>query len=205
MTAQSPAPDAAVLAKRALAPTRDERIFPALLAAMARPADVIAVRPLADAPPAPLYSPTAAMCRNLAEFEKPLWVDGAVAVAARTVNYLKFHCACPITNTPDAARTALLADPMGSGTLARFFPGTEERPETSATVIIQVAHLQSGSGRRIEGPHIDGIRRLHVDGVPEEFWTAIAQNHRLSPRGIDIVLCAPSAIACLPRTVRAQT
>lgn len=179
----------------------NQTVFRAMLEAMSRPGRIVDFGDLPE-PPFPLYPSSAAICLGLADFETPLWIDGAIAASAQTVNHLKFHCACPITNAPGAARTALLADPLGSDDLARFCPGSDERPETSTTVIIQVETLEEGSGKRLYGPGIDGTTKLSARGIPERFWSSLRENHALFPRGVDVILCARNAIVCLPRTTR---
>ena len=43
-----------------------------------------------------------------------------------------------------------------------------------------------------------------VDGLPADFASAWQANHALFPRGVDIVLCAGTSLAALPRSVALQ-
>jgi alpha-D-ribose 1-methylphosphonate 5-triphosphate synthase subunit PhnH len=45
---------------------------------------------------------------------------------------------------------------------------------------------------------------LSVDGLPAGFASAWQENHALFPRGVDIVLCAGTSLAALPRSVALQ-
>ncbi|TCS64287.1 phosphonate C-P lyase system protein PhnH [Varunaivibrio sulfuroxidans] len=180
-----------------------QRVFRSVLEAMSHPGRVVDFDDLPE-PPLPLYPSSAAICLGLADFETPLWIDDAIAASAQTVNHLKFHCACPITTVPGAARIALHADSLSCADLARFCRGTDVRPEISTTVIVQVESFEEGRGKRLDGPGIDGARRLSVGGVPERFWSSLRENNAQFPRGVDVILCVRSAIVCLPRTTRVE-
>jgi alpha-D-ribose 1-methylphosphonate 5-triphosphate synthase subunit PhnH len=45
---------------------------------------------------------------------------------------------------------------------------------------------------------------LSVDGLPPGFAGAWQQNHAQFPRGVDLVLCAGTSLAALPRSVALQ-
>jgi alpha-D-ribose 1-methylphosphonate 5-triphosphate synthase subunit PhnH len=85
--------------------------------------------------------------------------------------------------------------------LAALPNGTDEMPETSATVILQVSALGSGRRFRLEGPGLRQPTELRVDGLPDEFVAIWQQNHALFPRGVDLILCAGDRLAALPRSV----
>ncbi|TIV45042.1 MAG: phosphonate C-P lyase system protein PhnH, partial [Mesorhizobium sp.] len=42
-------------------------------------------------------------------------------------------------------------------------------------------------------------------GMPRYFVEQWKQNNQRFPRGVDIILAAPSSLACLPRTTRIKT
>ncbi len=185
-----------------LNPVHDAQyVFRSILEAISHPGRIVELDDLPDAP-VPLYPAAAAICLGLVDFETPVWVDNATAASAQAINHLKFHCACPITTIPDEACIALLGDSLESVDLARFNLGSDERPETSTTVIIQVEALDEGPGKRLHGPGIDGSTELSVAGIPDVFWNALKRNHALFPRGVDIILCTHDAIVCLPRTTQ---
>ncbi|PPQ31767.1 phosphonate C-P lyase system protein PhnH [Rhodopila globiformis] len=85
------------------------------------------------------------------------------------------------------------------------FPlGTDEAPEASATLVLQVASLTAGRRYRLEGP---GLRRpaiLAADGLPPDFAAIWQRNHARFPCGIDLILCAGNQLAALPRSVSVQ-
>jgi alpha-D-ribose 1-methylphosphonate 5-triphosphate synthase subunit PhnH len=88
--------------------------------------------------------------------------------------------------------------------LDAFSQGTDERPEGSATLVLQVAALNAGRGVRLTGPGIARDVRLDVAGLPAWFWNDWHANHGRAPRGVDVVLSAGTVIAALPRTVQVE-
>ncbi len=164
--------------------------FRAVLDAMARPGRVMSVAGVSA--PAPLCDAAAAVLLTLVDHETPLWLDPD-AEAAR--GWIAFHTGAP--SSDDAAFVMALSLPD----LAALPAGTDEMPETSATVILQVREL--GFGRRfvLAGPGLRWPTELRVDGLPADFVSIWQRNHALFPRGVDLILCAGSKLAALPRSV----
>jgi alpha-D-ribose 1-methylphosphonate 5-triphosphate synthase subunit PhnH len=69
------------------------------------------------------------------------------------------------------------------------------------TVILQVAALGRGDGFTLAGPGLAGPGRFLVEGLPGDFVARWAANHGLYPRGVDLILCAGTQMAALPRSV----
>lgn len=180
-----------------------QRVFRAVLEAMSHPGKIIMLDDLPEAP-VPLNAASAAICLSLVDFETPLWADGAIAASTPAMNHLKFHCGCPVTSTAKEARTALISDASTLTAFDRFHQGTDERPDLSTTVIVQVLGLGNDGGVRLAGPGIKTTTRLNVEGVDVSFWNALQANASLFPRGVDFILTAGSSIACLPRTTRVE-
>ncbi len=145
--------------------------------------------------PAPLDRATAAVLLTLVDHETPLWLDPAAAAAQR---WLEFHCGAIVTERSEAAAFALS---LSLPDLAMFSAGSHEAPETSATLVLQVAALGSGARYRLFGPGLREPAVLAVTGLPAGFVPAWQQNHALFPRGVDIILCADASLAALPRSV----
>ncbi len=176
-----------------------QRTFRAVLDAMARPGTV---HRLAGAPhgPAPLAAATVAVCLTLVDLDTPVWADAAAAPA---LDYLRFHCGCPAAG-PDSAAFALIADARALPALDMVPVGLPEYPDRSATLIIQVAGLTPGQGRRLTGPGVDGAARLAIAGLDERFWPAWADNLALFPLGFDVIFTSGDQVAALPRTTRVE-
>jgi alpha-D-ribose 1-methylphosphonate 5-triphosphate synthase subunit PhnH len=179
-----------------------QRAFRALLDAMGHPGRVVEV-PGSETAPDPLHPATAAVCLTLADFETPLWLD-ARATTLEGLAYLQFHCGCRLVDTPGQGRFALIAEPASMPPLTAFDPGSDESPERSTTVIVQVETLTAGRGRRLSGPGIRTEARLEARGLPEAFWRDFRHNHALFPRGVDVLLTAGRLLAALPRTTAVE-
>lgn len=169
--------------------------FRALLDAMARPGQAHTVSGVSA--PAPLCNAAGAVLLTLADHETPLWLDPAAA-EART--WVAFHTGAPIVSAAQAMFAVGLALPD----LAALADGSDEMPETSATVILQVASLTAGQQYMLEGPGLHEPRVVAVDGLPAEFVAIWQRNRALYPRGIDLILCAGDQLTALPRSVSIQ-
>jgi alpha-D-ribose 1-methylphosphonate 5-triphosphate synthase subunit PhnH len=179
-----------------------QRIFRIVLDAMAHPGRVLTLPTLREHP-SPLTAGTAAVCLALLDFETPLWLDRQAATA-EVIEYLRFHCGVPVVATPEAAVFALVTDAENMPSLDAFASGSDEYPDRSTTLIVQVRALQPGAGRRMTGPGIDGEARLVVEGLPERFWPMWLKNNTYFPCGVDAILTAGVQVAALPRTVGSE-
>lgn len=171
-----------------------QQTFRAVLDAMARPGRIhYAGQGLTT--PAPLDRATAAVLLTLVDNETPLWI-GTDATAAR--EWLAFHCGADCVDVADAAAFALA---LSLPDLRSLCAGTHETPESSTTLILQVSSLGRGETYRLFGPGLREPTLFSVTGLPRDFVQTWQQNHALFPRGIDIVLCADTALAALPRSL----
>jgi alpha-D-ribose 1-methylphosphonate 5-triphosphate synthase subunit PhnH len=177
-----------------------QRIFRAVLDAMAHPGRIVSVPPPLETP-VPLWPATASMCLTLVDGETPVWLDAA-ARRADIIEYLRFHCGCPIAADAREGRFAVVVDPSVMPSLDAFDPGSDEYPDRSATVIVQVDELRTDAGLRLTGPGIESETRLEGRRLPEAFWESVLRNHALFPRGVDLILAAGSTMVALPRTTR---
>ncbi len=168
--------------------------FRAVLDAMSRPGSLHRTGARLDAPP-PLAAATAAVLLTLVDNETPLWLDPA-ADAAR--DWLAFHCGAVIVAAPDKAAFAVALSPVELGSLA---VGSHEAPEDAATLIVQVAALGSGVGYRLAGPGLREPTLFAADGLTADFVQRWQRNHALYPCGVDLILCAGTTLAALPRSV----
>ncbi|WP_428492263.1 phosphonate C-P lyase system protein PhnH [Rhodopila sp.] len=174
--------------------------FRAVLDAMARPGTPHAVSGVTA--PAPLCDAAAAVVLTLADHETPLWLDPGVAEAR---SWIAFHTGAPIVS----ASQAMFAIGLTLPDLTTLYDGSDEMPETSATLILQVTSFSAGlsaglsAGRRyqIEGPGLRETGLLAIDGLPSDFAAIWQRNHALYPRGIDLILCAGDRLTALPRGI----
>lgn len=171
--------------------------FRSIMQAMARPGVPVSM----DAPlevPAPLKSASAAVALTLCDFQTPVWLSPALA--NETVRgYLKFHTGAPVAERLAEAHFAFLSVEEEGPPLTFFAQGTHEYPDRSATLVIQVPGFH-GRSVVLEGPGIKQAVRFGVDGLSQEFWTAMAENHARFPVGIDVIFAGPSSLAAVPRS-----
>lgn len=177
------------------------RHYRVMLEAMARPGNVLALSEPAAAP-APLTGGLAALCLALVDLDTPLWLDPAADAACR--QWLRFHCGCPLVETPISAAFACVLDPSAMPPLGSFNQGEPEYPDRSATLFIEVESLAEGTRVRLEGPGIDGRQDLNVRGLPQDFWDQWSRNTQSYPLGVDVYFVSGRRIAGLPRSVRAE-
>jgi alpha-D-ribose 1-methylphosphonate 5-triphosphate synthase subunit PhnH len=168
--------------------------FRAVLEAMSRPGRIQRLqRP--PAPPAPLSPASGAVLLTLADSGTPLFLDAGPDAE----EWVRFHAGCPLVADPAEAEFVLAAAlPPKLSTLRA---GTDEDPQTSATLILQVEALEEGAGWHLTGPGIEHAHRLRVVGAPPGFVAEWATNSARFPRGVDVILCAGDTIAALPRSV----
>lgn len=154
---------------------------------------------LAGAPPPALGPAAAAAALTLCDIDTPIWLDAPLAAAAA---YLAFYCGSAITAMPAEACFAFVGDPSHVPPLDAFALGSDEYPDRSTTLVIEVASLTEGLPVRLAGPGIEGERRIAVAGLCAGFWAERARLAELFPRGLDILFTSGAALAALPRSTR---
>lgn len=168
--------------------------FSALMNAMARPGRIQPCNLLPELPPG-LQPAAAAALLALADAETPLWTDAL----GEARDWIAFHTGAPFV----ALGQAQFALALGAApALAALNPGTDETPQESATLILQLAALDDTAGWQLTGPGIEHTHRLAAQGLPEDFPAQWAANRAQFPRGVDLILCAGTRLAALPRTTR---
>ena len=181
-----------------------QAVFRAVMDAMARPGSIQPVAVFAQ-PPLPLSAAAAAVALTLCDHDTPIWLDPGLQNAAAVASWLGFHTGAPLANTPADAHFALVADPASLIALENFAQGTQEYPDRSTTLILQVVSLASGENLLLQGPGIERVAMIAPSPLPRHFVEQWKQNRARFPRGVDLILAAPEGIACLPRTTRIRT
>lgn len=172
--------------------------FRKVMDAMARPGLIQTIAPTAGAP-APLSSAAAAVALTLFDHDTPIWRDASFATDAVT-RWLRFNTGCPIVADQAEAAFALVGDMASLPVLESFAQGTQDYPDRSTTLILQLASLKDGEALTLSGPGIRGTTRFYPVGLPKDVVEQLAGNRTLFPRGVDLVLVAGDALAALPRT-----
>lgn len=169
--------------------------FRAVLDAMARPGKIHTVDGVTA--PAPLHNAAAAALLTLADNETPLWLDPD-AEPARP--WITFHTGAPQSPLGGCMFALALSLPD----LSRLPAGTDEAPETSATVILQVESLASGPRFILDGPGLREPHTIAITGLPPDFAAIWQSNRALFPRGVDLILTAGNQLAALPRGINVR-
>lgn len=178
-----------------------QTVFRAVMDAMAKPGSVHQL-PAVTAPPAPLSATAAAVIATLADADTPVWLDPALMKTSQVRDWIVFHTGAPIVEHQSDASFALVAAPENLSALNGFSLGTQEFPDRSTTVIVQVSSLTDGAVLTLEGPGIKDRASLAPDPMPPHFEAQWQANRAAFPRGIDLILAAPDCVAALPRSTR---
>ncbi len=170
--------------------------FRAVLDAMSRPG-IVRTAGTDLTPPASLGRATAAVLLTLVDGETVLSLAPDFRPAA---DWIAFHCGATLAG-PNTAAFVLATTLPDLGTVAQ---GSDDAPQESATIVLQVASLAGSTRYRLTGPGIETEAILAIDGLPSDFAKRWAANHALFPRGVDLILCAGDRLAALPRSVSVE-
>ena len=174
--------------------------FRSVMDAMARPGSVQRIEASVGVP-APMMRGTAAIALTLFDHDTPVWLDAQMAATPDVAKWIKFHASAPIVADSSVCSFALIADIGRLPVLQRFALGSNDYPDRSTTLVVQVASLTQGPLFELRGPGIDGTAELRAE-LASDLQECLALNHALFPRGIDLVLVAGDSIVAIPRTTR---
>lgn len=178
-----------------------QHVFRAALEALSRPGRIVELSSDAQAPEG-LHAATCALALALLDQDTRVWRSPRLAGSAAGA-YLRFHTGCVLAEEPRAAQFALVT--AAELTRLEDFPvGSDDYPDRSATIIVQVDSLCAGAGWRLSGPGIKSSARIAVGGFPAPFPLQWAANGALYPRGVDLLLACGMQICGLPRTTRVE-
>ena len=175
--------------------------FRSVMDAMARPGSVQRIASVAGTP-AGMMRGTAALALTLFDHDTPIWLDSAMSATPDVARWLKFHTSAPVVADSSIASFALVGDAQNLPALDRFAFGSNEYPDRSTTLILQVESLADGAIVELQGPGIDGSAALRASIQPHDLFGRLAINATLFPRGIDVVLVHDDSIVAIPRTAR---
>lgn len=175
--------------------------FRSVMDAMAHPGSVQRIVSAAGTPSA-MGRAAAAIALTLFDHDTPVWLDAAMSATPEVAMWLKFHTGAPLVTDSSIAGFALVGDPQRLPALDRFAFGSNEYPDRSTTLILQVGSLTDGPVVELQGPGIDGSATLRASIQPRDLFERLAINATLFPRGIDVVLVHDDCIVAIPRTTR---
>jgi alpha-D-ribose 1-methylphosphonate 5-triphosphate synthase subunit PhnH len=175
--------------------------FRSVMDAMARPGSIQRIASAAGTP-ATMMRGTAALALTLFDHDTPVWLDSRMSATADIAKWLKFHTSAPVVADSSIASFALVGSPENLPALDRFAFGSNEYPDRSTTLVLQVESLTDGPMLELQGPGIDGTAALRASIQPQDLFERLAINAALVPRGIDVVLVHDDSIVAVPRTTR---
>jgi alpha-D-ribose 1-methylphosphonate 5-triphosphate synthase subunit PhnH len=175
--------------------------FRSVMDAMARPGSIQRIESVAGTP-AGMMRGTAAIALTLFDHDTPIWLDARMSQTPAVAKWLKFHTSAPVIADSSIASFALIGDARDLPALERFSFGSNEYPDRSTTLILQVESLTQGPAFELRGPGIDGTAVLPAAIQPPDLFERLAINQTLFPRGIDVVLVHDDHVVAIPRTAR---
>jgi alpha-D-ribose 1-methylphosphonate 5-triphosphate synthase subunit PhnH len=177
-----------------------QHVFRRVLEATSNPGRIVEIdaRPQA---PEPMAVATAAVALTLCDFETPVWLDEILRQQS-IEQHLRFHAGCPLVSEQEKAALAFFGAPASLTSLEGFAIGTDEYPDRSATLVLQVYQLGQGPAVRLEGPGIESTVEVRVAGLPPEFWSWARDNHTLFPLGLDFLFTCGNKLMAIPRSSR---
>jgi alpha-D-ribose 1-methylphosphonate 5-triphosphate synthase subunit PhnH len=171
--------------------------FRGVMDAMARPGSIHRLAAQAHAP-APLGPAAAAIALTLADHDTPVFLSSAL-IEAGLQAWLAFHTGALVTEEREIASFAFFEPGAQVPAFSTFSPGSQDYPDRSTTLVVEITALEGGEALTLSGPGIDGRSSFAPRGLPPHFISMWADNRALYPRGVDLILAAGDRIACLPR------
>nr|CAD6602622.1 phosphonate C-P lyase system protein PhnH [Rhizobium sp. TCK] len=183
------------------APVFDSQaVFRSLMDGMARPGTVQSI-PTEIGQPSPLGKAAGAVALALCDADTPVWLQPCFAKTS-VADWIGFHTGALLAQEKSEARFVFLQAASGLYSFDLFASGTQEYPDRSATIVIEVSSIGKGSEFVLSGPGIAERRTVSVEGLPDVFGEIWKGNRSIFPRGVDVILTAGDRLLCLPRTTR---
>ncbi|MBR9827530.1 MAG: phosphonate C-P lyase system protein PhnH [Oceanospirillales bacterium] len=175
-----------------------QQVFRSALKAMSEPGTLMQIDYLQQAPKG-LDLSTWQLALSVFDPDTRVWLSPSLAASDAVVSNLRFHCQCPLVETPAEADFAIA--------LHRELPllielnwGTAEYPDRSTTLVVQVPALSDETYWTLSGPGIEHTRALRIAGLTEPFRSDLIRSRQRFPLGIDTFWCCDNRLTALPRT-----
>lgn len=178
-----------------------QSVFTMVMNAMSRPGTIVDFD-AALAPPMPLNPVSAAVLLALCDSDTPVWLDPQHPEYCAVDAWLSFHTGARLTGEKPDAAFAVVTDTRLPILLGEYAVGSQEYPDRSTMLIIQVPGFEEEPQWTLQGPGIKGSRAFMPKGLGDDFIHEWSRNHALFPRGVDMVFAAQARLAALPRTAQ---
>lgn len=172
--------------------------FRTLMDCMTRPGTIGRIEATV-APPAPLSATAGAVALTLCDHDTTVWLTSALSRSALP-GWLAFNAGAILTDERQNARFAFVEKGAMLPNLCLFAQGTQEYPDRSTTLIVEIDAFEGGRPLVLKGPGIRTQEEIAPLGLPDMFPHFWSENRQGFPRGVDLILVAGDGILCLPRT-----
>jgi len=130
-----------------------------------------------------------------------VWLSSRLDTAT-VRDFCAFHTGARFTTDLGKAQFAFVAKGDVMPDLSHCNLGTQDYPDRSTTLVVEVESLFGGTNLDLRGPGIRDIATIAPRGLPETFVCQWSENRALFPRGIDLVLVSSGQVIGLPRSTR---
>lgn len=175
-----------------------QAVFRTLMDCLARPGTIGRLTATV-LPPKPLTAAAGAVALTLCDHDTPVWLTPTLAASALPA-WLAFNAGATIAGERQNARFAFVEKGAMLPNLCLFAQGTQEYPDRSTTLIVEIESFEGGRPLVLKGPGIRSEEEIAPVGLPDMFPHFWAENGQNFPRGVDLILVAGDCILCLPRT-----
>lgn len=175
-----------------------QAVFRIVMDCMARPGTLGNVD-VHSVPPKPLSATAGAVALTLCDHDTAVWLTPALAASALPA-WLAFNTGATITDERQNARFAFLEKGAKLPNLSLFAQGTQEYPDRSTTLVVEIDAFTGGRPLLLKGPGIRTQEEIAPVGLPDMFPHFWAENGSNFPRGVDLILVSGKTLLCLPRT-----
>ena len=177
-----------------------QSVFRMMMECLSRPGTIQSILPEIE-PPKPMGAAAGAMALTLLDHDTPVWLTQGLAKSA-VADWIAFHTGAPITREKSEARFAFAESGASFASFGLFALGSQEYPDRSTTIILEVASLDKGPALTLSGPGIRDSAMIAPLGLPDIFLRQWADNRALFPRGVDVLLTTGRQMLGLPRTCK---
>lgn len=175
-----------------------QAVFRTLMDCMARPGTIGGIAAIVT-PPRPLTPAAGAVALTLCDHDTSIWLTPALAASALP-GWLAFNAGAAIADERQNARFAFIEKGAMLPNFCLFAQGTQEYPDRSTTLVVEIEAFEGGRPLVLTGPGIRTEEEIAPVGLPDMFPQFWAENRQKFPRGVDLILVAGDRVLCLPRT-----
>jgi alpha-D-ribose 1-methylphosphonate 5-triphosphate synthase subunit PhnH len=179
---------------------QSQSVFKMMMDGMARPGTIQTISSEV-APPAPLGMAAGAIALTLCDHDTSVWLSSGMAKSPVPA-WLSFHTGATFAEEKIECDFAFAELGTLFSSLGQFSVGTQEYPDRSTTLVLEIEGLDAGTELALSGPGIRDITMIAPRGLPDNILRIWNENRAQFPRGADLVLTAGRRFLCLPRTTK---